>query len=81
MELFTTDLLSPYIWLGTKVGTLSYLSLDLVSIICSSHVLVAMNSDDYVAVSAITCFLDHHAMKFRFIKYSIPVTDHPARTS
>ena len=62
MELFTTDSLSPNIWLGPRIDTPRYINVVLKSMICSTRVLAATNSDENVAVSAVTCFLNHHAI-------------------
>ena len=62
MELFTTDSLSPNIWLGPEIGTQRYLNVVLKSMIYSTHILAATNYDEYVAISDVACFLDHEAI-------------------
>ena len=56
----TTDLLSPNIYDLDLIGTPRYLSVYLISMICSVAVLAATNSDPYVGVSTVACFLVYH---------------------
>ena len=81
MELFTTDSLSQKTLLGPRIGTPRYINVVLISTICSTYVLAATNSDEYVAVSAVDYFIDHQAMGVWFMKCNIPVTERPVRTS
>ena len=45
--------------------------------ICSTHVLAATNSEPYVAVSTVACFLEYQSIGVLFKKWRIPVTDLP----
>ena len=58
VEDVTTDLLSPNIHALSSIGTPMDLKVYLRSIICSEAVLAATNSDPYVAVSTVACFLE-----------------------
>ena len=60
--LVTTDLLSPNIYDFDLMGTPRYHSVYLMSIICSVSVLAATNSDPYVAVSTVACFLEYQTV-------------------
>ena len=62
VALVTTDLLSPSIYDLDVMGTPRYLSVNLISMICSAAVLAATNSDPYVAVSTATCFLEYQSV-------------------
>ena len=62
VALVTTDLLSPNIYDLDLMGTPRYLSLYLISMICSVAVLAATNSDPYVAVSTVACFLEYQSV-------------------
>ena len=62
VALVTTDLLSPNIYDLDLMGTPSYLSVYLISMICSVAVLAATNSDPYVAVSTVACFLKYQSV-------------------
>ena len=62
VALVTTDLLSPNIYDLDLMGTPRYLSVYLMSISCSVAVLAATNSDPYVAVSTVACFLDYQSV-------------------
>ena len=81
MELFTTDSLPPNIYLGPIIGTPRYLSVVLISIICSTKIFVDTNYDEYVTISTVGCFLDYHNMGVWLVKYKIPATVCPIRTS
>ena len=58
----TTDLLSPNIYDLDLMCTSRYLSVYLISMICSVAVLAAINSDPYVAVYTVACFLEYHSV-------------------
>ena len=62
VALVTTDLLSPNIYDLDLMGTPRYLSVYLISMICSVAVLAATNSDPYVAVSTVACFLEYQSV-------------------
>ena len=66
---FTTDSLSPNMWLFSIIGTPRYRSVLRRSIICSTQVLAATNSDPYVAVSTVACFFVYQSIGVPFIKY------------
>ena len=58
-----TDLLLPNIYNFDLMGTPRYLKVYLMSIIvCSVAVLAATNSDPYVAVSTVACFLEYQSV-------------------
>ena len=59
VALVTTDLLSPNIYDLDLMCKPRYLSVYLMSMICSVAVLAATNSDPYVAVSTVACFLEY----------------------
>ena len=61
VALVTTDLLSPNMYDFDLIGTPKYLRVYLKSIICSAAVLAATNSDPYVAVSTVACFLEYQS--------------------
>ena len=60
VALVTTDLLSPNIYDFDLMGTPKFLRVYLRSIICSVAVLAATNSEAYVVVSMVACFLEYH---------------------
>ena len=62
VALVTTDLLSPNIYDLDLMGTPRYLSVYLISMICSVAVLAATNSDPYDAVSTVACFLEYQSV-------------------
>ena len=62
VALVTTDLLSSNIYDLDPMGTPRYLSVYLISMICSVAVLAATNSDPYVAVSTVACFLEYQSV-------------------
>ena len=62
VALVTTDLLSPNIYDLDLMGTPRYLSVYQRSIICSVAVLAATNSEPYVAVSTVACFLEYQSV-------------------
>ena len=62
VALVTTDLLSPNIYDLDLMGTPRYLNVYLMSMICSVAVLAATNSDPYVAVSTVACFLEYQSV-------------------
>ena len=47
----------------------------------STYILAATNSEEYVAILALSCFLDHHCIGLWLIKCKIPVTSCLVRTS
>ena len=62
MALVTTDLLSQNIYDFDLMGTPRYLRVYLMSIICLVAVLATTNSDPYVAVSTVACFLEYQSV-------------------
>ena len=73
----TTDLLSPNIYDLDLWGTPRYLSVYLISMICSVAVLAATNSDPYVAVSTVGCFLVYQSVGVWLQKWRHAVRDAP----
>ena len=69
VALVTTDLLSPNIYDLYLMGTPRYLSVYLISMICSVAVLAATNSDPYVVVSTVACFLEYQSVGVRLQKW------------
>ena len=62
VALVTTDLLSPNMYDLDLMGTSRYLIVYLISMICSVADLAATNSDQYVAVSTVACFLEYQSV-------------------
>ena len=62
VALVTTDLLSPNMYDYDLMGTPKYLRVYLWSIICSVAIMAATNSEPYVAVSTVACFLEYHSV-------------------
>ena len=77
VALVTTDLLSPNIYDLDLMGTPSYLSVYLISMICFVAVLTATNSDPYVAVSIVACFLEYQSVGVWLQKLRHAVSDAP----
>ena len=75
VELMTTDLLSPNIYALVMKGAPRYLSVFLRSTICSVAVLVATNSEPYVAVSTMACLFKSQSVGVVLTKCSTDVTD------
>ena len=59
------------------MGTPRYLKLYLRSIICSVVVLAATNSEPYVAVSTVACFLDYQLVGVWLQKWRHALRDAP----
>ena len=59
------------------MGAPSYLKVCLMSMICSVAVLAATNSEPYVAVSTVVCFLEFQSTGVLLTKWSYPVRDLP----
>ena len=59
---FTTDSLSPNMWLFLFTWTPKHQSMLQRSVICSTQVLATTNSEEQVAVSTMACFLEHQAI-------------------
>ena len=59
------------------MGAPRYLKVCLVSMICSVAVLVATNSEPYVAVSTLTYFLKNQSTGVLLTKWRHPVKDLP----
>jgi hypothetical protein len=81
IELSTTDLLSPNMKFFSLTGTPRYLRVLRRSIICSMHIHAATNSELYVAVYTVACFLEYQSSGVLLMRWSIPVTDFPVVTS
>ena len=61
VALVTTDLLSPNKKDLAPMGAPRYVRVCLMSMICSVAVLAATNSEPYVAVSTVACFLEYQS--------------------
>ena len=59
------------------IGTPKYLRVYLKSMICSVAVLAATNSDPYVAVSTVGCFLEYQSVGVWLQKWRHAVSDAP----
>ena len=59
------------------MGTRRYLKVYLRSIICSVAVLAATNSEPYVPVSAVACFLEYESVGIWLQKWRLAVRDAP----
>ena len=59
------------------MGAPSYLKVCLMSMICSVAVLAATNSEPYVAVSTVACFLEYQSTGVLLTKWRHPVKDLP----
>ena len=59
------------------MGTLKYLKVYLRSIICSVAVLAATNSEPYVDVSTVACFLEYQSVGVWLQKWRHAVRDAP----
>ena len=59
------------------MGAPRYLKVCLMSMICSDAVLAATNSEPYVAVSTVACFLEYQATGVLLTKWRHPVKDLP----
>jgi hypothetical protein len=60
-------------------GTLRYRNVVLKSMIWSTAILTAVNSDPKVAVSTVTCRFEYQSINVWLQRWSIPVTDLPVR--
>ena len=80
-ELVTTALLSPNMYALFKMGTTTYLSVFLRSIICSVAVLAARNSEPQVVVSTVACLFENQSIGVELTKCNIAVTDFPVTIS
>ena len=59
------------------MGAPRYLKVCLMSMTCSVAVLAATNSEPYVAVSTVACFLEYQSTGVLLPKWSHPVKDLP----
>ena len=59
------------------MGAPRYLKVCLTSMICSVAVLAATNSEAYVAVSTVACFLEYQSTGVLLTKWTDPVNDLP----
>ena len=59
------------------MGAPRYLKVCLMSMICSVSVFAATNSELYVAVSTLACFLEYQSTGVLLTKWSHPVKDSP----
>ena len=59
------------------MGAPRYLKICLMSMICSVAVLAATNSEPYVAVSTVACFLEYQSTGVLLTKWRRPVKDLP----
>ena len=59
------------------MGAPRYLKVCLMSMICSVAVLAATNSEPYVAVSTLACFLEYQSTGVLLTKWRHPVKDLP----
>ena len=59
------------------MGAPRYLKVCLMSMICSVAVLAATNSEPYVAVSTVACFLEYQSTGVLLTKWRHPVKDFP----
>ena len=73
----TTDLLSPNKKDLVAMGAPRYLKVCLMSMICSVAVLTATNSEPYVAVSTVACFLEYQSTGVLLTKWRHQVKDFP----
>ena len=81
VEVVTTDLLSPNMYVLVMMGTPRYLSVFLRSMICSVAVLAATNSEPYVAVSTVACHFKNQCIGVVLTKCNTVVTDFPVTMS
>jgi hypothetical protein len=82
VALSTTDRLSPNRYVGPMSETPRYLNAVRFPMICSVAVLAETNSEPYVAVSTVLCFLEYQSKGvFLFTKCNLPVTDLPVSIS
>ena len=77
VERVTTDLVSLNIYDLDLMGTPRYLSVYLISMICSVAVLAATNSDSYIAVSTVASFLEYQSVGVWLQKWRHAVGDSP----
>ena len=63
------------------MGAPRYLKVCLMSMICSVAVLAATNSEPYVAVSTVACFLEYQSTGVLLTKWRHPVKDLPVAKS
>ena len=77
VELMTTDLLCPNIYILVMMGTPRYLSVFLRSITCSGPVLAATNSEPYVAVFTVACHVENQSVGVVLTKCNTALTDFP----
>ena len=77
VALVTTDLLPPNKKDLVPMGLPRYLKVCLMSMICSVAVLAATNSETYVAVSTMACFLEYQSTGVLLTKWRHPVKDLP----
>ena len=59
------------------MGAPRYLKVCLMSMICSVAVLAATNSEPYVSVSTVACFLEYQSTGVLLTKWRHPVKDLP----
>ena len=59
------------------MGAPRYLNVCLMSMICSVAVLAATDSEPYVAVSTVACFLEYQSTGVLLTKWRHPVKDFP----
>ena len=73
----TTDVLSPKKKDLVAMGVPRYLKVCLMAMICSVAVLAATNSEPYVAVSTVACFLKYQSTGVLLTKWRYPHKDLP----
>jgi len=80
IELLIIASLSPNIKETSCTGTPKYLNVVRKSMACSVHIRPDTNSDPYVAVSTVDCFLEYQPIGVWLTKCKIPVTERPVNT-
>ena len=74
VELMTTALLSPNLYVLVMMGIPGYLIVFLRSIICSVAILAATNSEPYVAVCTVACLFENQSVRVVLTKCNTAVT-------
>ena len=81
VELVMTDLLSPNMKLLLLIGTPRYIRMYQMSTIWSTAILVATNSDPYVAVSTVAYLLEYPSVGVPLTMWRLAVTALPVTKS
>ena len=72
-----TDLLSPNKKDFEPIGAPRYLKVCVMSMICSVAPFAVTNSEPYVTVSTVACFLEYQSTEVLLAKWQHPVKDLP----